>query len=407
MKDLRKGKVSLGLVFCFFLTLPLLLSSSGFCQDDYVLVLKWGSKGTGDGQFQLPTGIAIDSEDNIYVADQTNNRIQKFDSNGNFITKWGSDGTGDGQFKWTIGVAVDSEDNVYVTDWWSPRRVQKFDSNGNFIKKWESYLWSKPVAVAVDPEDYVYVADQRYSKIWVFDSDLNFITKWGAGGTPAQLTWPWFMATDSDSNIYVSINEDSKINKFDSAGNFLTTWGSWGIGDGQFRLSMGVAINSFGLIYVVDRYNHRIQVFDSNGNFLTKWGSWGKGDGQFSYPEGIAIDSSGCIYVADRSNQRIQKFIPNICRILSIFDEGDKNEKLIGCGPGNSAKGRQKAFRNMLKSACELVEAGFFAEACQLLLDAYNRCDGQPKPPDFVEGEAAPQLAGMIQAYRAYLGCNQ
>ena len=66
-----------------------------------------------------------------------NNRIQKFDSNGKFITKWGSYGTADGQFSIHIGVAVDSSGNVYVTDS-ANNRIQKFNSNGTFITKWGS-----------------------------------------------------------------------------------------------------------------------------------------------------------------------------------------------------------------------------------------------------------------------------
>ena len=52
--------------------------------------------------------------DNVYVVDRHNNRIQKFDSDGNFITKWGSNGTGDGQLYDPVSIVVDSSDNVYV-----------------------------------------------------------------------------------------------------------------------------------------------------------------------------------------------------------------------------------------------------------------------------------------------------
>src|SRR6185437_12894000 len=52
-------------------------------------ITKWGSPGSGDGQFNSPTGIRTDSAGNVYVADFDNNRVQKFDSNGKFITKWG------------------------------------------------------------------------------------------------------------------------------------------------------------------------------------------------------------------------------------------------------------------------------------------------------------------------------
>jgi tripartite motif-containing protein 71 len=61
-------------------------------------------------------GIAVDSNGYVYVADQENNRVQKFTSTGSFITKWGSQGSGDGQFYFPVGVAVDSNGYVYVAE---------------------------------------------------------------------------------------------------------------------------------------------------------------------------------------------------------------------------------------------------------------------------------------------------
>jgi tripartite motif-containing protein 71 len=88
-------------------------------------ITKWGSFGKGDGQFNLPHGVALDSSDNVYVADTFTHRIQKFDSEGTFITKWGSKGEADGQFNFPTGVALDSSGNVYVTDI-ENNRIQKF-----------------------------------------------------------------------------------------------------------------------------------------------------------------------------------------------------------------------------------------------------------------------------------------
>ena len=88
-------------------------------------ITKWGSKGEGDGQFFHPGAVAVDSSDKVYVADELNHRIQKFDSDGTFITKWGSRGAGDGQFDFPTGVVLDSSDNVYVADG-SNNRIQKF-----------------------------------------------------------------------------------------------------------------------------------------------------------------------------------------------------------------------------------------------------------------------------------------
>jgi DNA-binding beta-propeller fold protein YncE len=77
---------------------------------------KWGSYGTGNGQFISPSGIATDHAGNVYVIDGGNNRVQKFDSNGTFITTWGSYGTGNGQFISPSGIATDHAGNVYVID---------------------------------------------------------------------------------------------------------------------------------------------------------------------------------------------------------------------------------------------------------------------------------------------------
>ena len=75
-----------------------------------------GQTGTGDGQFIRQGDINVDSVGNVYVADTGNHRVQKFDTNGAFITKWGENGVGQGKFTSPYGVAVDSSGNVYVSD---------------------------------------------------------------------------------------------------------------------------------------------------------------------------------------------------------------------------------------------------------------------------------------------------
>jgi len=90
-----------------------------------VFVRKWGIFGNGDGLFLNPSGVAVDSAGNIYVAGNIDHRIQKFTSEGVFITKWGGSGTGDGEFNNPCEVAVDSTGNVYVADR-NNHRIQKF-----------------------------------------------------------------------------------------------------------------------------------------------------------------------------------------------------------------------------------------------------------------------------------------
>ena len=96
----------------------------------------WGTYGTGDGQFNHPGGIVVDASGNVYVADGWNKRIQKFTSDGIFLTKWGSNGSGDGQFTSPYGLAVDAAGNIFVADASTNERIQKFTSDGAFLAKW-------------------------------------------------------------------------------------------------------------------------------------------------------------------------------------------------------------------------------------------------------------------------------
>ena len=89
--------------------------------------LIFGNPGLGKGEFDSPSGITTDSNDNVYVADSINHRIQKFTSSGEFITSWGSEGSGDGEFNFPSGIAVHCNDVIFVTD--SLNRIQVFFSD--------------------------------------------------------------------------------------------------------------------------------------------------------------------------------------------------------------------------------------------------------------------------------------
>jgi len=90
--------------------------------------------------------------------------------------------------------------------------------------------------------------------------------------------------------------------------------------------------------------------------------------------------------------------------ILDFFDQSDADGSLVGNGPGNSADGRKKALRNKIKAAGDIIEDG--GDACEQLWDSFQRCDGLPRPPDFVTGPATQTLAEMILALMGELGCE-
>lgn len=96
-----------------------------------------------------------------------------------------------------------------------------------------------------------------------------------------------------------------------------------------------------------------------------------------------------------------------IAEILTFFNASVESKTLQGEGSGNSAKGRMGALRNMIEATGNFIESGDYERGCLQLLDAYYRCDSEPKPPDFVTGRNTTELAVMIMNLRLSMGCQQ
>jgi DNA-binding beta-propeller fold protein YncE len=280
----------------------------------------WSITGDPDPLNQ-PSGLALNAQGNLYVADTLNHRIQKFDSEGRFLTAWGDEGSDEGQFNFIWGdpfhnlavggVAVDGQGNVYVADSGN-FRVQKFDGRGNFLTQWGSQgngdgQFSRPADLTVDQQGNVYVIDDRSDppgRIQKFDGNGNFLVRFGEG----LFADPGLIAVDERGNLYVPDVARGTVLKLDTSGELLATWGGPGSREGRFRGPLGIALDGQGNIYVVDSGNGRIQKLNSQGEFVLQWGAVGDGDGQFREPYGIRIDSEGNVYVSDYLNNRVQKF---------------------------------------------------------------------------------------------------
>ena len=102
---------------------------------------QWGTPGSGNGQFNYPLGVAVASDGNVYVTDGggygANNRIQYFTASGSYLGQWGTLGSGNGQFQLPSGVAVAPGGNVYVADT-DNNRIQYFTASGSYLGQWGS-----------------------------------------------------------------------------------------------------------------------------------------------------------------------------------------------------------------------------------------------------------------------------
>jgi len=190
-------------------------------------ILDIGRYGDADGEFIWPAGIALDSNENIYVTDEWMNRVSVFDSEGNFLKHWGEGGQNDGQFNHPAGIDIDTEDNAIVVDSLN-HRVQKFTKDGNFIGEWG-----------------------------------------GFGEGQGELNSPWGIGLDDQNNVYVADHKNHLAQKFSPDGEYLMAFGSEGTGRGQLTRPSDVTIDSDGDVYVCDWANDRVQVYGPDGDFIT------------------------------------------------------------------------------------------------------------------------------------------
>ena len=317
-----------------------------------------GISGSADGtgsaaRFYSPFGIAVDNAANLYVTDLYNHTIRKITPAGVVTTVAGAagvfgsvDGNGSAaRFHYPGGVAVDSANNVYVADTYnhtirqitSAGSVSTFagtaGASGNANGTGSAALFSFPNGVAVGGGN-VYVADTWNSTIRKITSARVVTTVAGSGaagnangtGSAAQFNYPYGLAANNTGTIYVADSYNREIRKVTSAGAVTTLAGSattdgGGVGTtngtgraARFFNPNGVAVSGT-TVYVADSNNSTIRKISSTGAVTTFAGITrvpGSANGmgsvaQFQYPYGVAADKAGNVYVADTSNSTVRK----------------------------------------------------------------------------------------------------
>lgn len=235
-------------------------------RDDGTLVAEW--KG-----FKRPVDVAV-APDAVYVADFLADRIVKLNAaDGAVIAQWGRHGGGPGEFDAPSGIAVDAKGFVYVTEFYN-HRVQKLTGDGSFVKQWGTDgHWSGqfhyPTGVAIGPKGEVFVADAYNHRIEAFTADGAYLRKWGGLGYGMSGKWSgWFrlakaVAVDPAGNVYVADAFNRRIQKFSADGRLVGTWGNGPSSDQQvLQYPAGVAAGDNGAIYVSDFFENRIWKLD-------------------------------------------------------------------------------------------------------------------------------------------------
>ncbi|HTQ48477.1 MAG TPA: hypothetical protein VMI75_37230 [Polyangiaceae bacterium] len=265
---------------------------------------QWGGPGSGPGQFNDPWGVALDPTGNfVYVTDHGNHRVEKFKSDGTFVTQWGSFGSGGGLFAGPEAVAVDATGDVYVTDH-DNSLIQKFDSNGAFITQWGAVTR----CVAAD-DSHVYCGDAYAGVLRVYDPNGTFLVDYPLAA-PGDNQWAgaYGVALKKGSGlIYVGDYGNTKVKVLKLGMGLIDNFTIAENSDFEW-----LACDPLGQLYtcILNTGSGGYLVFDGSGHDIFGFYGSGSGNGQFNRTRGVAIDANGLVYIVDSGNSRIQKFGP-------------------------------------------------------------------------------------------------
>jgi tripartite motif-containing protein 71 len=230
-----------------------------------------GGRGFSPGSFDAPSAVAIDRNAGfLLVVDTGNHRVQKFDLNGKMLLSFGRLGSGDGEFNKPSDVAIDKRGNIFVSDTGN-NRVQKFDSSGKFLAEWGKFSRRRRGVEIENPSSVAY-SDEGLGAIYVLVSPDCRVLKYDIDGA---LVKEWAMHKKGEAmpcgpsririeprqyTVYIADTENNRVALYDKDGEPL---GELKGGKVAFRKPAGICINDvFGeQLVVADTGNNLVQIF--------------------------------------------------------------------------------------------------------------------------------------------------
>ena len=304
----------------------------------YELVDGWAKLPEGESFLDV-CGLAVDSQDRVYILNRSAHPVMVFDREGNLLTTWG-----EGFFKRAHGSCIGPDGSVYCADD-GHHIVSKFTPQGKllmtlgnkdqpsdtgFVHTPELTLtaclhtikrggppFNRPTGVAISPSGEIYVSDgYGNARVHKFSPDGSLLLSWGEpGDAPGQFKLPHSIWVDKQERVWVPDRENGRIQIFNAQGEFLDQWT-------ELSRPTDIFIDEEGTVYVSE-LTQRVSIFDGDGKLLARWGSQeqDKETALFLAPHTIAVDLHGDIYVGevaktfakiDRGSRTVQKFARRI-----------------------------------------------------------------------------------------------
>ena len=277
--------------------------------------------------FNGPRGVAIDADGNRFITDTYNQRILKYDVNGNFVTQWGSRGRNNYAFNYPRMLAVSPVDgSVWVTDT-DNHSIKRFSNDGVFECKAGGLgdvgpLMRNPHGIDVAPDGTVYVTDTRNGLLKAFGPSCNwlFTSSYPKGTVPqsGQMTYVRGIAYDPtggpDGSVWIAESNQDVIKHYavdKAAGTFtwIETYGSKGTADNQWKDPFDLEVVGSTLI-VANTGSNQLKVWNTaTDSWVETYGGGGTKAGKFQQVQGLDVSPfDGSLWTCEQRNERIQRF---------------------------------------------------------------------------------------------------
>ena len=213
-----------------------------------------------------PVGLTVHPDGRLFVADTHYSRVLVFDRTGTMLASFGSEGFGDGEFQLPTDVAVDAQGFIYVGEYNGNDRITKWSPELKFLKVLSPELiegspLNRPAGLVVDNEQTLWVADACNHRMIRFSLEGEVLDTFGGfGEAPGELSYPYDVSLAPDGTLLVCEYGGSRLQWFSTEGQSLGVWGKAGRAPGELFSPWGATYGPDGRIYVVDSLNNRVQI---------------------------------------------------------------------------------------------------------------------------------------------------
>jgi len=259
----------------------------------YLLFLcEFGPQGFQDGELSTSITLAVDDEDNVYVADRYNHNIQKFNAQGNLLLTFSREGNKRDNFFRPIDIYYQNNTLFVIDSFYNEMR--QFSVDGIPLKVINIKYIEKPIGITVDEELNIFLLD--FTKVQKLNIDGELEKTFGEN----ILLNPKEITLNSEGNILIVDIDKNPLKLFDKNGYLMVKFGV-----NIIEELVGIAEDKEGNFLVIDKAKDKIFGFDKEGKFLTKYQI---SQTKLISPLDMAISPHNLVYIAHKGKNRILEF---------------------------------------------------------------------------------------------------